>query len=554
MTQQGLRQASARALSGTASTYDGDWMAAFDKASIAAGPFDERLLIWINQQLGSSFTEINGAMAAYAESQGAPSWSAMGGFSTGPAPYLGMVGWGGGPARGKSGNAFANSRTPMVATDAISTAYLALFHGYINRAAGGGETSVGSGYYEASFEYPAGNCNRVTWTSAISWQPSAMSAILADGCALSTTIPAGATFWVNLCQNHPGGALLAGENNAGVLAALSGAKLQSVASGTSQVMNPSGYSSNVSTYFVPILGVIGQTTKASVIIQGDSAGAGFNDFSAQGSGLDLATFMIGLGRGFADQTVAFCNLGVGGTTSSTWQGMAANTWALLKNYCSHVVFEGGSLDNAASSTAWLANLQNNFAAITPAGVKKIFCTLQPLSATTDNFTSLAGQTAPGGWAATAKPTNAALRAGQPWMDYLFDMGKIVSDAADDGIRAIAPWAMTITNATMASGSNVLQLVDNSQYTFSSNDYETDIYVLGAGASGANLATWVTSVTDGLHVVLNNPNGTGATWNGSVKVGGISRNNGPHPDRYLYQLVGSGFQSQVLPWIKTSVGV
>ena len=83
MTAQGDRQASVRAASGTQLTYEGDWHALFDAAGIGAGEFGGRLLAWINRQLAASNTEINGAMQAFAASQGFPSWSGMGVFTIG---------------------------------------------------------------------------------------------------------------------------------------------------------------------------------------------------------------------------------------------------------------------------------------------------------------------------------------------------------------------------------------------------------------------------------------------------------------------------------------
>ncbi len=65
-TQQGLRQQSVRDVTGTEYDYSGDWHALFDLRGIAAGTFNERLLQWINTRLSSSYTEINGAMAALA--------------------------------------------------------------------------------------------------------------------------------------------------------------------------------------------------------------------------------------------------------------------------------------------------------------------------------------------------------------------------------------------------------------------------------------------------------------------------------------------------------
>lgn len=81
MSNQGLRQASVRAATGTALTYEGDWHALFDAATIPAGDFNGRLLAWINAQLVASHTELNGAMQAYAAFKSAPSWSELGTFT-----------------------------------------------------------------------------------------------------------------------------------------------------------------------------------------------------------------------------------------------------------------------------------------------------------------------------------------------------------------------------------------------------------------------------------------------------------------------------------------
>lgn len=51
---------------GTDYGYPGDMMALFDADGIPDGTINERLLAWINMKLGTSYDEINGAMAAYA--------------------------------------------------------------------------------------------------------------------------------------------------------------------------------------------------------------------------------------------------------------------------------------------------------------------------------------------------------------------------------------------------------------------------------------------------------------------------------------------------------
>ncbi len=91
MSQQGLRQASVRAVTGSAESYEGDWHRLFTLAGIAAGvtdaggvyrplSFNERLLLWINLKLTVAYTEINGAMQALAEYGGAFNFSSLGTF------------------------------------------------------------------------------------------------------------------------------------------------------------------------------------------------------------------------------------------------------------------------------------------------------------------------------------------------------------------------------------------------------------------------------------------------------------------------------------------
>ena len=79
-SQQGLRQASVRAVTGTTLSYDGDWAALFTAAGIAAGNWNGRLLQWINIKLGTAYTGVVTAMAAFATNQNATNFSAIGTF------------------------------------------------------------------------------------------------------------------------------------------------------------------------------------------------------------------------------------------------------------------------------------------------------------------------------------------------------------------------------------------------------------------------------------------------------------------------------------------
>ena len=87
-TNQEARQASARAIGGTTLDYNGDFLAMFAVAGLTTGTFNERLLLWINAQLGTSYTSLPGAMQAFAVSQGFNNWTSMATFSVGPGGAL----------------------------------------------------------------------------------------------------------------------------------------------------------------------------------------------------------------------------------------------------------------------------------------------------------------------------------------------------------------------------------------------------------------------------------------------------------------------------------
>ncbi len=83
MSNQSKKQASVRAITGTTSTYEGDWHALFDAASIPKGDFNGRLLAWINQTLlePQPYTNLPSAQAGFAISKGAYNWDSLGTFT-----------------------------------------------------------------------------------------------------------------------------------------------------------------------------------------------------------------------------------------------------------------------------------------------------------------------------------------------------------------------------------------------------------------------------------------------------------------------------------------
>ena len=76
-TNQEAKQASIRTITGTTNTYNGDWLALFDAASIASGSFNGRMIAWLQGETGSSKTNINDLQAAYAELLGFDQWNSV---------------------------------------------------------------------------------------------------------------------------------------------------------------------------------------------------------------------------------------------------------------------------------------------------------------------------------------------------------------------------------------------------------------------------------------------------------------------------------------------
>ena len=86
MSQQGYRQASVRAVTGTSGDYNSDWMALFDQAGIAPGDFDGRFLQWLNLKLSAAYVNLPEAMQALATANGAYNWSSLGTFDASIGP------------------------------------------------------------------------------------------------------------------------------------------------------------------------------------------------------------------------------------------------------------------------------------------------------------------------------------------------------------------------------------------------------------------------------------------------------------------------------------
>lgn len=94
MSQQGRKQASVRAVTGTEESYEGDWHRLFDAWGVPAElvtatatttlTFNERMLLWLNAAMGSAYDNLAEAQQAFAEANGAANWSSLGTFDATP--------------------------------------------------------------------------------------------------------------------------------------------------------------------------------------------------------------------------------------------------------------------------------------------------------------------------------------------------------------------------------------------------------------------------------------------------------------------------------------
>lgn len=91
MTQQGARQQSFRDYASSQETYEGDTHSAAETAGAPGQTYNERLLGLANTTMGTSYTNLNAALQAWAEANGAHNWSSTGEIVFGLAPPLNLV-------------------------------------------------------------------------------------------------------------------------------------------------------------------------------------------------------------------------------------------------------------------------------------------------------------------------------------------------------------------------------------------------------------------------------------------------------------------------------
>lgn len=306
-----------------------------------------------------------------------------------------------------------------------------------------------------------------------------------NGYAINTfsgvIIPAG-FYWIDHLQRGPNGVVYIGAQGQGY----SPARGEGWAFGTGV---PTDYtlagtppaSFNNSQGYGPIL-ILGQTTRPSFLISGNSRAVGLADFFSDASG-DQGDFPRLIG-----QTYGYTNIAIGGSRLSTFNAASKifrnqiinGTIAGINTgvpYHSHYVGYDliNDLSGGDTAVAAVARIVTQAASI-GAGQKYVAVTTAPLTTSTDNWVSIGNQ-------AAAQPTlqvNNAIRAGLVGVSIIADMADIV-----DPYRT-GKWPVDINpNTATLAGATFTGVITNNVLTVSAitGTLQPGATIFGAGVSG-----------------------------------------------------------------------
>jgi len=432
------------------------------------------------------------------------------GVGVSPFSYLGFIATRGhAPTTYNAGAKNSMSRSRHIAMDNIPAIQLA-FAGY--NVASLGEAAAGANItYTASIEFPVGvTVTRVTFSGASSGVCTPGATLFSDLIALPATIPRGESFFVRMFATTTGGIPFSegvGLNTVTSAVPVSGEwwalSSGAVTDDTGTLNNQNNQIAANAGMQVP-LALIGYTSRNSILIVGDSRsiGAGLkeNVCNAVGDGGNVGRCV---GRGFA-----YCSVGAGGEQLATVSGSAFVQRRLLAAYCTHIVcaygindFQTGGL-SAATTLTNLATFAASFNPIKPF----IVCTVEPNTTSTDGWGTVANQSQVSSSANTQRILyNDSLRRG----NYVTPIVRTadITSAVESGINS-GTWAAaerSATDCSITSGAAVLTSTAVAQFT--PDDVGKYVGVVGAGAAGATLVTYIKTYTSATSVTLNANAGT-----------------------------------------------
>lgn len=328
-------------------------------------------------------------------------------------------------------NKYMMARSAHIATENLSSIKLAFSNFYnAGNLATGSIADIGLGAsatITASIEYPAATFTQVTFSASATGTISDIGVLFSD--YVPVNIPAGATFWMRTFWHNTAGCLYNTWQNSflGEATALSTTVI------SDQTM--SGTITNSGSFSYPPLAVLGMTTNASVIIVGDSIGAGFNDTedsSASATGRNAKVGLVARSMG----STPFLNLSVAAESANNFL-TDATARKLLIPKGSSLITQLGTNDVAGLTPAQLLAKLQAIWALKWANQKNYQTTITPNTSTSDGWITGAGQTP-----AASNPTritfNTNVRAILSGSTGSYDLDSALESSLNSGLWIFAP--------------------------------------------------------------------------------------------------------------------
>lgn len=352
-------------------------------------------------------------------------------------------------------NTYGYGRNPHISQDNITSLQLVFGNWYLLTGAETNGTNTCA--YTAAIEYPVGVFTQVLFSGIAQGTVASGANLISDACSVS--IPRGAKFWTRIWTFSSLGKVkyfqyYAGDGTAQCQLGTSAIAIPDVTMGGGLVTNPA----LAGTYVGPIA-IIANTTRPSVGFYGDSIAVGRGD-----GGDDTALQSYG-GRCFG-QYNAVMNVGRSGETLVDF--IASHTKRVaLAQYVSHLFLEYGLNDVVLSSRS-AAQVQadtNTVLAYFTAVLKKAVGTLTPDTTSTDNWGSVANQTATA-FESVRQAVNTQRISTMPAGVVTYDVCSLIEDTPGSGKWSITPGGMTADGThpsrlgyrTIASGMNPSTLI------------------------------------------------------------------------------------------------
>ena len=345
-----------------------------------------------------------------------------------PSSYEGIVASRGiQPNTSDTTNRSFNSRVVMFWRD-IPTSVSVILGNFYVRGTGVEQGNGGSFTCTGSIEYPAGTFNQLLWSASPSVTVNDLSTAKSDYITPSKAPVLGDAFYVRTYCTTVVGFTVQNRfcNNSGINY---GEAFNSSTGALSDLTLGGTITNNQNVRYYPIM-VVGQTTKPSIVIWGDSIGAG--NLSFQDSVCDVGSVALNLGSLFAYTNFSQDGNCMGGSNGVINGPTIRKT---LIHYASDQIVMLGLNDIfhcSRTAAQALADAQTMAGWATSLGLKAWSSTISPKSSSTDGWITLVNQTT-GTFNPARVAFNDTLRAGLAGLTGYFETADQVESSRNSGI-------------------------------------------------------------------------------------------------------------------------